>query len=59
MSEEIVDADKSWEGEGSLDEHRQKEFSKIKHPGFGKSPETTPTDPPADIAADAAGEDIS
>lgn len=29
------DADASWNGKGSLDEHRQKEFQKMKQPGFG------------------------
>jgi len=31
----IVDVDTSWDGTGSLDEHRQREFAKIKQPGFG------------------------
>lgn len=33
--EKPVDVDATWDGEGSLDEHRQKEFAKIKQPGFG------------------------
>lgn len=32
-----VDVDASWDGKGSLDEHRQKEFAKIKQPGFGSA----------------------
>jgi hypothetical protein len=31
----IVDVDASWDGKGSLDEHRQKELAKVKQPGFG------------------------
>lgn len=30
-----IDVDATWDGKGSLDEHRQKEFAKIKQPGFG------------------------
>ena len=51
---EIVDVDKSWDGKGSLDEHRQREFKKIKHPGFGKAsaqPAAAPA-PPVDITED-------
>lgn len=32
---ENIDVDKTWDGKGSLDEHRQKEFEKIKQRGFG------------------------
>lgn len=33
-----VDVDATWDSEKcSLDEHRQKEFAKIKQPGFGES----------------------
>ena len=32
---EVVDVDATWDGKGSLDEHRQKELAKIKQPGFG------------------------
>ena len=32
-----VDVDATWDGKGSLDEHRQKEFAKIKQPGFGSA----------------------
>lgn len=31
----LVDVDATWDGKGSLDEHRQKELSKLKQPGFG------------------------
>jgi len=33
---EFIDVDKSWDGKGSLDEHRQKMFKEIPQPGFGK-----------------------
>ena len=33
---EVIDVDKSWDGTGSLDDHRQQEFAKIKQPGFGE-----------------------
>ncbi len=32
---DVVDVDASWDGKGSLDEHRQQAFAKIKQPGFG------------------------
>ncbi len=32
---EINDVDASWDGKGSLDEHRQAAFAKLKQPGFG------------------------
>jgi hypothetical protein len=31
----IVDVDATWDGKGSLDEHRQQQFAKITQPGFG------------------------
>lgn len=31
----MIDVDATWDGEGSLDEHRQKEFAKLQQPGFG------------------------
>ena len=31
----IIDVDASWNGQGSLDEHRQKELAKLTQPGFG------------------------
>lgn len=31
----VTDVDASWDGKGSLDEHRQKELAKVKQPGFG------------------------
>jgi hypothetical protein len=30
-----ADVDASWDGKGSLDEHRQKAFKTIEQPGFG------------------------
>lgn len=33
----ITDVDATWNGEGSLDEHRQKEFAKLQETGFGKA----------------------
>ena len=33
----LVDVDASWDGKGSLDDHRQKELAKIKQPGFGNA----------------------
>ena len=36
---QIIDVDATWDGTGSLDEHRQKEFAKIKEPGFGGAPD--------------------
>ena len=30
-----TDVDLTWDGKGSLDEHRQKELAKVKQPGFG------------------------
>jgi hypothetical protein len=32
---DVVDVDASWDGKGSLDEHRQQALSKITQPGFG------------------------
>lgn len=31
----VIDVDSSWDGTGSLDDHRQKELAKVKQPGFG------------------------
>ena len=33
---DINDVDASWDGTGSLDEHRQAAFEKLKQPGFGR-----------------------
>lgn len=33
----ITDVDATWNGEGSLDEHRQKEFAKLQEAGFGNA----------------------
>ena len=54
MADEIVDVDKTWKGEGSLDEHRHREFAKIKHPGFSKGSTQQPVEPspPEDITDD-------
>ena len=35
VAKDVVDVDASWDGKGSLDEHRQKELAKVKQPGFG------------------------
>lgn len=35
MTENIVDVDATWDGKGSLDEHRQKTFAEMTQPGFG------------------------
>lgn len=32
---DVNDVDASWDGKGSLDDHRQQSFAKIKQPGFG------------------------
>lgn len=32
---ENTDVDKSWDGSGSLDDHRQKAFESLKQSGFG------------------------
>lgn len=32
-----IDVDATWDGKGSLDDHRQKELAKIKQPGFGNA----------------------
>jgi len=51
---DIIDVDKSWDGKGSLDDHRHREFAKIQHPGFGRLPVQQPTaasEPPEDIPA--------
>ena len=31
-----IDVDQSWDGQGSLDDHRQKEFATLKENGFGE-----------------------
>jgi hypothetical protein len=33
---DINDVDASWDGTGSLDDHRQAAFEKLKQPGFGR-----------------------
>jgi hypothetical protein len=43
---EHIDVDATWDGKGSLDDHRQKAFKTIKEVGFGKQPE--PAEPDAD-----------
>jgi len=32
---DVSDIDASWDGKGSLDDHRQRAFAKVKQPGFG------------------------
>ena len=32
----VNDVDASWDGKGSLDEHRQKALAEMKQPGFGR-----------------------
>ena len=32
----VNDVDKSWDGTGSLDEHREKVLKDMKQPGFGQ-----------------------
>jgi hypothetical protein len=36
---EHIDVDATWDGKGSLDDHRQKAFKTIKEVGFGQQPE--------------------
>lgn len=38
---DVNDVDASWDGTGSLDEHRQAAFEKLKQPGFGRKGVTT------------------
>ena len=33
---DVNNVDASWDGTGSLDEHRQTAFAKLKQPGFGR-----------------------
>ncbi len=33
---ETIDVDASWDGTGSLDEHREKALKQIEQPGFGQ-----------------------
>lgn len=33
---DVKDIDASWDGKGSLDEHRKACFEKLKQPGFGR-----------------------
>jgi hypothetical protein len=39
---DVVDVDATWDGKGSLDEHRQTAFAKITQPGFGDSGKVKP-----------------
>ena len=34
---DVNDIDASWDGKGSLDDHRQQVLKKVKEPGFGSS----------------------
>jgi len=40
----IIDVDKTWDGTGSLDDHRTKALKEIEQPGFGDAgkPKVTP-----------------
>jgi len=38
-----IDVDSTWDGKGSLDDHRQKAFKTIKEAGFGQ--QATPPEP--------------
>lgn len=35
MDSKAIDVDATWDGKGSLDDHRQAEFAKLKQSGFG------------------------
>ena len=35
MTDKVIDVDASWDGKGSLDDHRQKSFAEIQQAGFG------------------------
>lgn len=51
---QYVDVDASWDGEGSLDDHRQREFAKLTQVPFGGKPaEVTPKPEPAIEPSDA------
>lgn len=50
----ITDVDATWNGEGSLDEHRQKEFAKLQETGFGKVVAQAQTPVEAETEDDAA-----
>jgi hypothetical protein len=39
---DVVDVDATWDGKGSLDEHRQQAFAKITQTGFGDSGKVKP-----------------
>lgn len=38
----VIDVDATWDGKGSLDEHRQQAFANITQPGFGDSGKVKP-----------------
>jgi hypothetical protein len=38
----VIDVDATWDGKGSLDEHRQQAFANIPQPGFGDSGKVKP-----------------
>ena len=59
MTKKIVDVDASWDGKGSLDEHRHKKFADMKQTGYGnvaKASKTAPA-PPEDIKKKKTGGD--
>ena len=39
---DVNDVDASWDGKGSLDDHRQMAFAKVKQPGFGSDRKVKP-----------------
>jgi len=53
----MTDVDATWDGTGSLDDHRQKEFAKLQQPGFGL-PKAKPaaTEEPEVIATEDHGD---
>jgi hypothetical protein len=40
----MIDVDATWDGTGSLDDHRQKEFATLQQPAFG-GPKPKPSAP--------------
>lgn len=52
----MTDVDATWDGKGSLDEHRQNAFKDMKQPGFG-GPVKPPAAPPQPEPSPAPVED--
>jgi len=44
-----IDVDASWDGKGSLDEHREKALAQIKQPGFGQEQPKAKAEEPAPV----------